>query len=231
MLVARNREAMARLADELGEKYGTRSRIIQKDLSVPSGPEEIFAELGGESITIDALVNSAGFNIYGPFSESDTESQLRMMQVNMVSLTHLTRLFLDGMLKKGEGKILNLASTAAFVPGPLMAVYYASKAYVLSFSEALANELRGSGISVTVLCPGPTDTAFTKRAGVEQTRLYSGRVMDPRTVARIGYRGLMAGKRLVVPGFWNRLLVSIVRILPRGWVLRTVRRLNENRKG
>ena len=153
-----------------------------------------------------------------------------MMQLNMVALTHLTRLLLPGMIKQRAGKILNMASTAAFQPGPLMAVYYASKAYVLSFSEALANELRGTGVTVTVLCPGPTRTNFQSRAGVGDSLLARSGAADAASVARAGYRGLMAGTTVVIPGMRNRLLAFAVRCLPRPLVVRAVRRIQEKRK-
>lgn len=146
----------------------------------------------------------------------------------MVALTHLTKLFLPGMLKNHRGKILNIASTASFQPGPLMTVYYASKAYVLSFSEALANELHGTGVSVTALCPGPTQSGFQKRANMEDSKLVSGRkIMDAATVARAGYRALMAGKTVVIPGIRNKLLVETVRFSPRNMVTRVVRNMQE----
>ena len=145
------------------------------------------------------------------------------------ALTQLTKRLLPAMLERWDGNILNVASTAAFQPGPLMAVYYATKAYVLSFSEALANELRGSGVSVTALCPGPTRTNFQRRAGVGETRLFSGRVMDAETVARVGYEGLMRGQTIVIPGFGNKALARAARCVPRRVVTAVVRRVNEHR--
>ena len=153
-----------------------------------------------------------------------------MIQVNISALTHLTRLFLPGMVQRKSGGILNVASTAAFQPGPLMAVYYASKAYVLSFTQALSNELHGTGVTATVLCPGPTKTDFQKRARMGNARLFRRGVMDPEPVAKAGYRGLMKGKRIVTPGLSNRLLATTVRTVPTGMVLRMVRRLNESRE-
>jgi short-subunit dehydrogenase len=151
------------------------------------------------------------------------------MQLNMVTLTHLTKLFLPNMLKKRQGKILNVASTAAFQPGPLMAVYYATKAYVLSFSEALANELRGSGVSVTALCPGPTESGFQKRAHIEESKLVSGKkIMDSARVARAGYLALMAGKMVVIPGLKNKILAEAVRFSPRKIATQVSRSMLEN---
>ncbi len=227
VLVARNQGQLMQIADELKEKYGVSVKVISKDLSAASASEEIFRELQQESIEIDALVNNAGFATYGLFSETDLAAELRMMQVNMVTLTHLTKLLLSGMLQRRRGKILNVASTAAFQPGPLMAVYYATKAYVLLFSEALADELRGTGVNVTALCPGPTESGFQKSANMEDSKLFSGEVMDAQTVARIAYRGLMTNKTVVIPGLRNKILVESVRIFPRKIVTRVVRNLQE----
>jgi short-subunit dehydrogenase len=153
-----------------------------------------------------------------------------MLQVNIVAVTHLTKLFLPAMLERRNGKILNVASTAAFQPGPLMAVYYASKAYVLSFSEALSNELAGSGVTVTALCPGPTDTEFQKDAGLERTRLFSNPfVRDAQSVARAGYAGMLAGKSIVIPGLSNQILAQAVRFTPRRLVTAISRSLQEQK--
>lgn len=230
LLVARNVAALDALAGELRQTFGVSVVTLPKDLSLRDTPSEIFEQLTQASIAVDVLVNNAGFGTHGAFANADLTEQLDMMQVNMAALTHLTRLCLPGMLARRRGKILNIASTAAFQPGPLMAVYYATKAYVLSFSEALANELRGSGVTVTVLCPGPTQTNFQQRAGVAHIRVMSRRVMDARTVAEAGYRGLMRGKFLVIPGWRNRLLVNAVRWLPRELVTGTVRRFQEQRR-
>jgi len=230
VLVARTRETLQKLAEELSARYGVRAEVLPKDLALPGAPEEIHRQLGQSGVAVDILVNNAGFGTFGFFAETPPASTMEMLQVNMTALTHLTRLFVEDMRSKKFGRILNVASTAAFQPGPLMAVYYATKAYVLSFSEALANELRGTGVSVTVLCPGPTHTGFQKRAHMEGSPLTSGGnlpVMDAATVARIGYRGLMKGKTIVIPGFVNRLLVFSVRFGPRSVVTSIARRLQE----
>jgi short-subunit dehydrogenase len=173
------------------------------------------------------LVNNAGYPVFGLFVETDLQAELEMLQVNVIALTALTKLFLKGMVEGRTGHILNLASTASFVPGPLMAVYYASKAYVLSFSEALTNELRGTGVTVTALAPGPTRTGFQKRGHLEDSRLVQGEIADAASVALAGYRGLMSGKTLVIPGFTNKLVPWIARVSPRGAVTRVVRRMQE----
>jgi len=229
VLVARNGQRLAEVKEELERQFRVPVKVIAKDLALPQAPDEIFAELRREGMTVDALVNNAGFGTHGPFAETDLPAQLEMMQVNMVALTHLTRLFLPGMIERKSGKILNVASTAAFQPGPLMAVYYATKTYVLSFSEALANELQGTAVSVTVLCPGPTRTSFQERARVGDTPLMRGRIADAASVAQAGYRGLMAGKPLLIPGFRNRLLAFSVRLMPRAVVTQIVRGIQEQR--
>lgn len=229
VLVARSRERLESLAQTLQQGYGVAARIIAKDLALPGATDEIARQLQEAAIPVDILVNNAGFGSHGPFAEADAAEQLRMVQVNVTALTHLTRLFLPAMLQRRKGKILNVASTAAFQPGPLMAVYYATKAYVLSFSEALAEELDGLGVTVTALCPGPTMTEFQQRAGVGHTKLMQGRIMDAKTVAMAGYRGILQGRRLVIPGFRNRLLAFCVRLLPRKQVASIVRSMQETR--
>lgn len=228
VLVARNQETLRKLAEKLEQEYGIRAVVISKDLSLSSTPEEVFRELSEKSIPVHTLVNNAGFGTRGMFAGADVDSQLKMIQVNMTALTHLTRLFLNRMLSSRNGRILNVASTAAFQPGPLMAVYYATKAYVLSFSEALASELRGSGVTVTALCPGPTRTEFERRAGMEGSRLFRSGVMNSKTVAEAGYRGLMKGKAVVISGLRNRLLAMTIKLVPRKWVKGAVRRMNDN---
>ena len=229
VLVARNREALLYAAGMLRETFEVPVTVMIKDLARPIAPEEIVAELHASGLSIDVLVNNAGFGAWGPFAQTELSAELDMARVNMVAPTQLTKLLLPGMLSRAGGRILNVASTAAFQPGPLMAVYYATKAYVLSWSEALANELRGSGVSVTALCPGPTQTGFHRRAGMHSSRLFH-RTMDAETVAKIGYRGLLRGQTVVIPGFRNRLLALAVRWLPRKTVTRIVRYMQESRE-
>ena len=225
VLVARDRQKLNQAAEELKAEFPVTVRILSKDLSAPFSPEEIFHEVQKESLTIDVLVNNAGYGVHGLFSGTDLATELGMMQVNMAALTHLTKLFLKGMLERGEGKILNVASTAAFFPGgPLMAVYYATKTYVLSFSQALTEELRGTGVSVTALCPGPTESEFFKRAGTEKRIILSRFKMDTKKVALAGYQGLMKRKAVVTPGLINQLIVFGSRFLPRNLLLRIIRK-------
>ena len=230
VLVARNLQVLHKLADDLANQYSISAWTLSKDLANPTAPSEIFEELEKQSIKVDYLVNNAGFGLQGLFWELDKQSQHDIIQVNVSALTHLTRLFLPGMVQRKSGGILNVASTEAFQPGPLMAVYYASKAYVLSFTQALSNELHGTGVTATVLCPGPTRTGFQKRARLGNSRLFRRGVMDPEPVAKAGYQGLMKGKRIITPGLSNRLLATTVRTVPTGTVLRMVRRLNESRE-
>src|SRR5829696_4505545 len=205
VLVARGRDKLARLAEELGAKHGVGARVLASDLARPEAPREIFEELSAAGLSVDALVNNAGVGSYGLFAETDLKSELDLLQINVVALTHLTKLFLPGMIARRRGYVMNVASTAAFQPGPLMAVYYASKAYVLSFSEALSNETSGTGVTVTCLCPGPTRTGFQDRARLGESRLFSVlSVASAADVARAGYDGMMAGRALVVPGLMNK---------------------------
>ena len=227
ILVARSKDKLQELAARLETEYRVKTLVIPRDLSKPSAVDEIYEEVTAASMGVDVLVNNAGFPVFGLFNETDLQAELEMLQVNVSALTALSKLFVKGMVERRAGRILNLASTAAFEPGPLMAVYYASKAYVLSFSEALANELRGTGVTVTALCPGPTRTGFQKRGVMEDSRLVQGNIADAASVALAGYRGLMAGKTIVIPGFSNKLIPWVVRLSPRGVVTRVVRRMQE----
>ena len=201
------------------------ARALRADLADPGAPPSIAAWLRDQGIQVDGLVNNAGFGVYGPFASNDLDAELRMIQVNLVALVHLTKRLMGGMLERRRGWIMNVASTAAFQPGPLMAVYYASKSFVLSFSEALACELEGSGVTVTALCPGPTETGFQIGADMKASRLVRSRLMmDSASVARAGYEGLMRGRTLVIPGLTNRLMADSVRFMPRRTVTRFVRR-------
>jgi uncharacterized protein len=227
ILVARSEDKLRELAAQLDWKHHVKPMVIVKDLSKPNAVDEIYEEVTAAGLEVEALVNNAGFPVFGLFTDTELETELEMLGVNVVALTALTKLFLKGMVERHHGRILNLASTAAFEPGPLMAVYYASKAYVLSFSEALANELQGTGVTVTALCPGPTRTGFQKRGAMEDSRLVQGDIAEPRSVALAGYRGLMAGKTIVIPGFSNKLIPVVVRLSPRKMVTRVVRRMQE----
>lgn len=228
VLTARNESALQVYAAELSSRHKIAVKVIGKDLSLAAAPFEISDQLKRENISIDILVNNAGAGIYGPFSKTDLSIELNILQLNIVALTALTKLMLEGMIQRKRGKILNVASIVAFQPGPLMSVYCASKAYVLSFSEALWRELKNSGITVTALCPGPTRTEFHKRAGLSRIRsLKKSIMMDARSVAQVGFEGLMKEKDVVVAGFVNKILVSSVRFLPRKLITALVQFLQD----
>ena len=227
VLVARSADKLQSLSGELSRAHGIQARVLAVDLTDPTAPLRIFEDLQAQGAAIDVLVNNAGFGARGAFADLDYAIEARMIQLNIAALTHLARLFLPAMLARRSGKILNVASTAAYVPGPFMAVYYASKAFVLSFSEALSEELRGTGVTVTALVPGPTQTKFASTAGNEDSALFrSSPVMDARTVAQVGYEGLMAGKRVAIAGSSNKLTVFSTRLAPRTTLARITRKLN-----
>jgi uncharacterized protein len=228
ILVARNGARLTQLADELQQQFGITAKAFPLDLSSSAAPQFLFDQLARENISVDILVNNAGYGKLGAFSDVPYEESAGQIDLNITALTHLAKLFLALMLERKSGKILNVASTAGFQPGPLMAVYYATKAYVISFSEAIANELQGTGVTITCLCPGATDTEFQTRAGTEQTALFRRmRPMDAATVARDGYRALMKGKPLVISGFRNRLLTQSLRVGPRRLVTAISRKILE----
>lgn len=228
VLVARNAARLAEVAAELATQFNITAKPFPLDLSDSAAAQFLFDQLQRESVAIDVLVNNAGYGRLGAFADLPYAESAGQIELNITALTHLTRLFLPPMLERKSGRILNVASTAGFQPGPLMAVYYASKAYVISFSEALANELQGTGVTVTCLCPGLTDTEFQVRAGTENTTLFKRtRPMDAATVARDGYRALMKGKPLVISGIRNRLLMESLRISPRRVVTAVSRKFLE----
>jgi uncharacterized protein len=216
VLVARNGPRLARVADELQRQFGITVKTFALDLTEFTAPQALFAQLQSAGVAVDVVVNNAGYGRYGEFADVPLEESLGQIQLNVTALVELTKLFLGPMLERRAGKIMNVASTAGFQPGPLMAVYYATKAYVISFSEALANELADKGITVTCLCPGATETGFAGRAGNDATRLFKNlRPMDAKAVARAGYQALLKGKTLVIPGFRNWLVAESIRVSPR----------------
>jgi short-subunit dehydrogenase len=224
ILIARNTEALETLAKELRNKHGIETQVLTADLSKRETPKRIFDELQNAGITVDVLVNNAGFGAHGAFVEMSLAWQLEMLQVNIAALTELTGLFLPGMIQRRRGGILNVGSVAGFQPGPGMAVYYATKAYVLSFTEALAEELLGTGLTVSVLCPGPTTSNFGNVARGDKVRKLKTTKMSAETVARHGHRAFRNGKVTVVPGIANHLLVFLNRITPR-WFPRKIVKL------
>ena len=225
ILVARREARLRDLAASLTAAHGIAVRTLTSDLSVPDAPQSLVDAVGGGAI--DVFINNAGVGLRGPFAELPWDSQAALLQLNLIAPIHLSRLVLPEMLRRRSGRILNVASTAAFVPGPFMALYYASKAALLSFSEAVANELEGSGVTATVLCPGPTTTEFFDAAGIADSNLLKGgTMMDSADVAREGYRAMMDGKVEVIAGARNRWMMRGARLLPRTRLAAVTRKLN-----
>jgi short-subunit dehydrogenase len=227
VLVARSHERLKVVADNLAHTYNVKTLAIEQDLTEEGAAEKISKQAAKMEPGI--LINNAGIGLGGRFDEQEPEKIDALIKLNIQALTDLTRIFLPVFVKRGYGRVLNVASTAAFMPGPFMAVYYASKAYVLSFSQALAEENRTTGVSVTALCPGPTQTHFASEAGMEHSRLFNGeKVMDAKSVARAGYKGMIAGKEVVIPGAGNRLMVGLRRFAPADLAMKMVRREHED---
>ena len=221
-LVARNQERLEDLAEELHQAHGIEAKVLVRDLARTGTAQDIFDSLRDKPVTV--LVNNAAFGVYGPFAQNELHVQTDIMQVNMTALVELTYLFVQPMLARRSGRILNVASVAAFQPGPTMNIYYASKAFVHSFSYALSVELEGTGVTVTALCPGTTRTEFFIRAGMKIPQRWFA--MDARTVAEIGYRGMMRGKRVVIPGWLNRIAAALAKRGPVCVAANAVRRIH-----
>jgi uncharacterized protein len=227
VLLARSAAKLQILADELSRAHKINATVLVADLSAPGAADEVARSLAERRMAIDILVNNAAFGSLGEFARENPQEQLRMLQVNVVALTMLTRFLLPGMLERRRGRIMNVASTAAFLSGPLMAVYYATKAYVLSLSLALTEETAGTGVTVTCLCPGPTRTGFQERAQMNQSRLFRvTNVMSSADVARAGYEGMMSGRTLVIPGLANKITAQSTRFAPRLLAARIAKTLN-----
>ncbi|MBS1515082.1 MAG: SDR family oxidoreductase [Bacteroidetes bacterium] len=230
VLVARSEEKLTALADELRKTHGVKVKVIAKDLADKNAPAEIKAELDAEKIEIEYLINNAGFGGYGLYYETDWKKENDMIQVNVTALAELSKVFVKEMVKRNSGRILNVASTAAFQPGPLMSVYYAGKAFVLSLSEAMAYELKDTKVTVTCLCPGPTKSNFQNAANINESGLVKGRkIPSSYDVALFGYNEMMKGKYLAVEGFMNKFMAFCVRFMPRKMVLATVYKIQKNR--
>ena len=231
VLVARRLERLEELAAELRQRYGVNVEVVAADLALPGAARRVFEAACARSGAVDVLVNNAGVGVHGLFADTALSREVEMIQINVLALTELTKHCVPGMIERRRGRIVNVASTAAFQPGPLMAVYYATKAHVLSFTEALAEELTGTGVTATALCPGPTRTEFQQSAGFGDVPLLRGPlVWDAASVARVGWQGARRGKRVVVPGFANRVLALGARLSPRRLTTKITRRLQENRK-
>ena len=216
VLVARSKDKLDELKSDLQKQYGVSVFVVVKDLSDQYAPKAVYDELKSKKIRVDYLINNAGFGDFGLFAETDWEKQLEMINLNVTCLTYLIRLFIPDMIENKDGKILNIASTAAFQPGPTMSVYFATKAFVLSFSEAIANEVKGTGVTVTALCPGATETGFKAAASLEESNLFKGsQIATSHEVAEFGYAKMMEGKTVAIHGLVNNLMAQSVRFAPR----------------
>lgn len=225
VLVARSQEKLLELKKELEETCAIIVHVLVVDLAQSDAAERIVTQVANLKISIDILVNNAGFGLFGEFTRTDWKREEEMIKVNILSLTQLTKFFVPLMVRNKKGKILNVASTAAFFPGPFMAVYYATKAYVLSFSQALGSELEGTGVTVTALCPGPTTTGFQKTAALDGVRTFAGHLPTAREVAEYGFRSLMEGKVVAIHGMKNKLLTWFSRFLPRKAITAGVKKI------
>lgn len=228
VIVARSENKLNELKTKLEEKFKVQVKVISKDLSLPSSPKEVYDEIKNEGIEIDYLINNAGFGGQGKFHERPWEQDLQMIQLNVIALTALTRFFLPDFVSKNKGKILNTSSTASLMPGPLQAVYFATKAFVTSFSNALTEELRGTNITVTNLMPGATDTGFAKTSGLEKSELFKNSY-TAHSVAKAGYEGMLKGKMDVIAGvsFSQRMMFKMIPYSPKTMVMKQVRKLQE----
>ena len=229
VLVARRRDRLEELAAELASAHGTLTTILPTDLSDRDATMEIAQRLASAGTRIDLLINNAGFGSCGPFSKAVLDREVEMIHLNVRALVQLTHAFLPEMLARKSGRILNVASVAGFVPGPYMATYYASKAFVVSFTEALSVELQGTGVSITASCPGPTSTEFGAVAGNAKTKLFQRNVARAEAVALHAYRAMMAGQVVAIPGLINKLLVQSSRVSPRAWRRAIAGSLNRKR--
>jgi len=227
VLVARSEDKLRSLADELQSAHGITAHVLPADLSDPSAPSNIFASLESKGLALDYLVNNAGFGATGPFAELELELQMNMLQVNIDALVALTHLALQGMLARKKGRILNIASTAGFQPGPDMAIYYATKAFVIMFSEGIAEEVKDAGVTVTAHCPGATATNFADTAGNAKSILFKLGAAPADKVAKHAYRSMMKGKVLAIEGLINWLTAFSVRLSPRALVRKIARWMNQ----
>lgn len=228
VLVARNGDRLEEIKNEIEKKYDCKVTVVAKDLCEPKAAEEVYNATKEAGININVLVNNAGFGDFGDFHKSDINKQIRMVNLNCTALMHLCHLYIPEMIEKGAGNILNVDSIAAFQPGPLMSVYYATKAFVLSFSQALTRELKGTGIKVTALCPGPIRTNFDKSADLGESGLFKNlKVWDPNTVAQFGYKNMKRGKAVCVCGWMNKIIVFANRFAPRALVREMVYQLQK----
>lgn len=229
VLVARSGERLEAIKSEFETRYNVSVRFLVSDLSLRHASKKVYDEITGHGIPIDYLINNAGFGDFGLFAQSDWDKQESMINLNITALAHMTRLFLPGMISRGGGKILNVASLAAFTPGPTMSVYFATKAFVLSFSEALNNELKGKNITVTTLCPGSTESRFHEVALGDPKLVKERKMMSAAEVAETGYRAMLSGKPVVIPGLKNSILAFASRFVPREMVVKSARKIQERK--
>jgi len=229
VLIARSKNKLDELKKELEKKHRIQVHTIGKDLSVAGAAVKVYEEVKQNNISIDYLINNAGLGDIGLFANCDWKKQENMINLNITALAHFTRLYLPDMIKQGSGKILNVASTAAFQPGPTMSVYFATKAFVLSFSEAVNEEVRDKGITVTALCPGSTESGFHAAAIGDNKELKERRLPSSRKIAEFGYRAMMKGKSVAIPGLMNSIMATSVRFIPRALMVKAVRKIQEKK--
>jgi len=229
ILVDIDSENLTKVKTEVDRVFNVEVITLVKDLSIPNIAQEIIDELGNPQI--DVLINNAGFGLFGSFVDTDWERESEMLHVHIMTTTHLTKLVLEGMVKRGTGHILNMSSLAAFQPGPLMSIYYASKGYMLSFSEAIANELKGTGVTVTALCPGPTKTAFQETVSEDaKDNKIKFNMANAKEVAAYGYKAMLKGKTYAIPGFFNKFLATLPRLMTRNAAASIVRKIQEKNR-
>jgi uncharacterized protein len=228
VLVARSADKLKEIKNDFEAKYNISVHVISYDLSLLNSAQVIYDEVKSKNLEIDYLINNAGFGDFGLFIETSWEKELQMINLNISTLTQFTKLFSKDMVSRKQGKIMNVASTAAFQPGPTMAVYYATKAYVLHFSEAINNELKEFGVTVTALCPGATESGFQAAAAMEESALVKGKKLpSSQEVAQYGYTSMMNGKAVAIHGFKNYMMANSVRFTPRSWVVKMVRKVQD----
>jgi short-subunit dehydrogenase len=231
VLVARNKSKLDELKTELENQYKVSVYTIGKDLSAINSAQEIYDETTKQNIQIDYLINNAGFGDFGMFVETEWNKELQMINLNITTLTQFTKLYLQDMVKRRSGKIMNVASTAAFQSGPIMAVYFATKAYVLSFSEAVNNEVSDKGVTITTLCPGATESGFQSAAAMEESNLVKGKKLPTsKEVAEYGYASMMKGKTVAIHGLMNWIMANSVRFVPRAIVVKLTRKIQGKTK-
>ncbi len=228
VLVARNKARLDELKTELEKTYKVKVFTIGKDLSAPDSAQDVYNQITKNNIQVDYLINNAGFGDFGMFADSDWNKELQMINLNITTLTQFTKLYIKDMVSRGSGKVMNVASTAAFQSGPTMAVYYATKAYVLSFSEAISNEVSNKGVTVTTLCPGPTESGFQSAAAMEESALVKGKKLPTsKQVADYGYKSMINSKTVAIHGLMNYLMANSVRFFPRSVVVKITRMIQD----